>query len=472
MHELPHAEVSGFRKLWQNFIIAVKGEEQDYTALSINKAIFMLAVPMILEMLLESLFAIVDVFFVSKVSINAVATIGLTESVLSIVYSLAFGLSIGATALVARRIGEKDVVSAGYIAAQALIIAAIISLVISFVGIFFSENILRLLGGSEALIAEGVWFTRIMFTGNFVIIFIFLLNGIFRGAGNAALAMRTLWISNGINIILDPILIFGLGPFPEMGLTGAAIATTIGRGIGVAYQLYHFFGGKTIVKTSLQHFKANREIIGKLIKVSMGGVGQFIIESASWIFLVRIVSLFGSEALAGYTIAIRIIVFSILPIFGLSNAAATLVGQNLGAKQPEKAAQSVWKTAFYAMLFLGSLSVVFIVFAKPILGMFNTNAHVLQHGIEALQIICLGYLFFAYGMVISQALNGAGDTKTPTIINLVCFWAIQIPLAYFLSVTVNMGASGVFIAIATCFSLHAIVCAYVFRKGKWKTINV
>lgn len=472
MLEHKQANVSKQQKLWQNFLIAVKGEEQDYTALSINKAIFMLAVPMILEMLLESLFAVVDVFFVSKVSINAVATIGLTESVLSIVYSLAFGLSIGATALVARRIGEKDTASAGHIAAQAIIIASIVSLAISIVGIFFSENILRLLGGSEALIAEGIWFTRIMFTGNFVIIFIFLLNGIFRGAGNAALAMRTLWISNGINIVLDPILIFGLGPFPEMGLTGAAIATTIGRGTGVCYQLYHFFGGKTIVKTSLAHFKANWEVIAKLIKVSMGGVGQFIIESASWIFLVRIVSLFGSEALAGYTIAIRIIVFSILPIFGLSNAAATLVGQNLGAKQPEKAAQSVWKTSFYAMLFLGSLSVVFIVFAKPILGIFNSNTNVLQYGTEALQIICLGYIFFAYGMVISQSLNGAGDTKTPTIINLICFWAIQIPMAYFLSVSFKMGATGVFIAIAICFSIHAMVCAYVFRKGNWKTVKV
>jgi putative MATE family efflux protein len=406
------------------------------------------------------------------VSINAVATIGLTESVLTIVYSVAIGLSIGATALVARRIGEKNPVAAGHVAAQSMLIAMAISLAISLVGIFYSETILRLLGGSEELIAEGIWFTRIMFVGNFVIIFIFLMNGIFRGAGNAALAMRTLWLSNGINIILDPILIFGLGPFPEMGLTGAAIATTIGRGIGVSYQLYHFFGGKTIVKTSLQHFKANWEVIKTLINVSAGGVGQFLIESASWIFLVRIVSLFGSEALAGYTISLRIIVFSILPAFGLSNAAATLVGQNLGANQPEKAAQAVWRTAFYAMLFLGVLSVIYIVFAKFIVTFFNSNEVVIGYGIQSLQIICLGYVFFAYGMVISQSLNGAGDTKTPTVINLLCFWLIQIPLAYLLAVTFKMGPSGVFTAVAICFTIHAVVCMYVFRKGNWKLVKV
>jgi putative MATE family efflux protein len=472
MQSTSHSFLYRLKNIGQLFLQAVKGEDQDYTALSINKGIFMLAVPMILEKVLESLFAVVDVFFVSKVSVNAVATIGLTESVLTIVYSVAIGLSIGAGALVARRVGEKNFDSAGYVAAQAILIAGAISFIISLVGIFFSENILRLLGGSDALIAEGLWFTRIMFTGNAVIIFIFLLNGIYRGAGNAAVAMRTLWLSNGINLILDPILIFGLGPFPEMGLTGAAIATTIGRGVGVCYQVYYLLGGKTLIKTSWAHFKADWAIIKTMVNVSLGGVGQFLIESASWIFLVRIVSLFGSEALAGYTIALRIIVFTILPTFGLSNAAATLVGQNLGANQPEKAAQSAWRTAFYAMLFLGFVSVVFVVFAKPILSLFNTNPEVLSHGIQALQIICLGYIFFAYGMIISQSLNGAGDTKTPIYINLFCFWLIQIPLAYLLAVTFKMGPSGVFTAIAICFSIHAIICAYVFKLGRWKLVKV
>jgi len=464
--------LSSVKKFYYYFMIAVKGDEKEFTTGSIDKAIFLLAVPMVLEMVLESMFAVVDVFFVSKISVNAVATVGLTESMMMIIYSIVMGLSMAATAMVARRIGENNPEDASRIAAQAMLIGFVLTVVISIVGFVYAEDILRLLGGSEQLISEGKGFTRIMFTTNAVIIFIFLLNGIFRGAGDAAIAMRTLWISNGLNIILDPLLIFGYGPFPEMGLEGAAVATSIGRGTGVLYQLYHLFNGKSIIKITVAHFRAHWDTIKKLLEISAGGTGQFLIETASWIFMVRIISVFGSEALAGYTIAFRVIVFSILPSFGLANAAATLVGQNLGAQQPERAEQSVWRTSFFTMIFLGVLSVIYFIFASFIVSLFTNEMNVIPVGTKALQMICIGYVFFAYGMVISQALNGAGDTKTPTFINLFCFWLVQIPLAYLLAVTFNMGPTGVFVTIGFCFSLHALVCIYVFRLGKWKTISI
>jgi putative MATE family efflux protein len=427
---------------------------------------------MIAEMIMESLFAVVDVFFVSRVGINAVATVGLTESVLMIIYSIAFGMSMAVTAIVARRVGEKKTNRAAEAAFQGILLAVIMGAILGVAGFIFAPDILHLMGGQPDLISEGVGYTRIMFAGNLSIILLFLINGIFRGAGDASIAMRSLWIANGLNMLLDPILIFGLGPIPAFGVMGAAIATTIGRSIGVLYQLYHLFNGKAIIKLAWENIVLRWVTIKELFSISLGGMGQFLVESASWIFLVRVMSLFGAEALAGYTIAFRVIVFTILPSWGMANAAATLVGQNLGAKEPERAEISVWRTAFLNMIFLGLISVIFYTMADPILGIFTSEQNVLKIGSSALKIICFGYVFFAYGMVISQAFNGAGDTKTPMLVNIAVFWLLQIPLAYWLSVNLGWASDGVFFTIAFCHSLHAIVCVLLFRRGKWKTTTV
>ena len=460
------------QKIIRLIIDAIKGKEKNFTSGSINRAIILLSIPMILEMVMESLFALVDAFFVAKVSVDAVATVGLTESVITLVYSVAIGLSMAATAMVARRIGEGDHESAAKAAAQAIMIAVSISVVFSVLGFIFAADILRMMGGDEQLIASGVGYTRILFASNIVIMLLFLLNGIFRGAGDASLAMRSLWLANILNIILDPLFIFGIGPFPELGVMGAAVATTIGRSVGVAYQLYILFNGKSVIKLYLEQFKAQWEIIKKLINVAATGAGQFLIASASWIFLMRIISFFGSEAVAGYTIAIRLIIFTILPSWGLANAAATLVGQNLGAKEPERAEASVWKAAFFNMLFLLSVSIIYFIIAPPLLGMFTNEPAVIEAGIISLRIICAGYIFFAYGMVISQAFNGAGDTRTPTVINFFCFWMLEIPLGYFLAVTLNWELAGVCWAIAISEAIMAITCILIFRKGKWKTVKI
>jgi putative MATE family efflux protein len=452
---------------------AVKGEQQDYTLLSIDKAIFLLAIPMILEMAMESVFALVDVYFVSQLNDNdAVATIGLTESVLTLVYSLAIGISMGATAMVARRVGEKDIEAAQVASAQAIYIGIALSLFISITGVFFAPDILRLMGASEALINNNAGYTRWMLGGNITIMLLFLINAVFRGAGDASLAMRSLWIANIINIILDPIFIFGWGSVPAFGVEGAAIATTIGRGCGVLYQLYHLVKGNGLIKLNLENLVLRTDIIWRLLKVSVGGTGQFLIASASWVFLVRIMSSFGSEAVAGYTIAIRLIVFAILPAWGMANASATLVGQNLGAGHPDRAEKSVWRTAFLNMVFLGAVGVVFIIFARPLLGFFTRDPAVLKNGIQCLQIVSLGYMFYAYGMVISQSFNGAGDTKTPTLINFFGFWMFQIPLAYTLALILNVGSPGVYSAISIAESAIAVAGIIIFRKGKWKTIKI
>ena len=427
---------------------------------------------MIAEMLMESLFAVVDVYFVSKVSVNAVATVGLTESVLMIIYSLAVGLSMAATAIVARRIGEKDPKRASSAAFQALILSVTIGIVLGTVGLIFAGDILKLMGGEPELIEEGIGYTQIMYGGNLSILLLFLINGIFRGAGNAAIAMRSLWLANGINIILDPILIFGLGSIPEFGVAGAAIATTTGRSIGVIYQLYHLFNGKSIIHIAWHNIVLRWKTMKELIKVSSGGIAQFLIESASWIFLVRVVSEFGADALAGYTIAFRIIVFTLLPSWGMANAAATLVGQNLGAKQPDRAETSVWRTAMYNGGFLLVVSIVFFVFAEPILSIFTDVAAVQEIGKSALQIICFGYVFFSYGMVVGQAFNGAGDTRTPMWISLVVFWIIQIPLAWWLAMSLGLESDGVFISIAVCHSIYAVIAMVLFKRGKWKLVKV
>ena len=460
------------RKYFRYFLEAVKGSEQDFTEGNLNKAIFMLSIPMILEMIMESLFAVVDIFFVSKVSVNAVATVGLTESVLMIVYSIAVGLSMAATATVARRIGEKDPKAASVAAVQAMILASSAAITIGLAGAIFAEELLAIMGGSAELIAEGAGYTRWIFAGNVSVMLIFLINGVFRGAGDASLAMRTLWIANGLNMVLDPILIFGWGPIPAMGVEGAAIATTTGRTVGVCYQLYHLFKGSSRVKITWQSLVVKWDIMRRMIQVSFGGIGQFLIESASWIFLMRVMSLFGEEALAGYTISFRVLVFTLLPSWGLANAAGTLVGQNLGALKPDRAELSVWRTALINVIFLGVIGTVFLIFARPVIMIFTPETAVVGFGTLSLQIICFGYVFFAYGMVLVQAFNGAGDTKTPTVINIFVFWIFQIPFAYFLAVTLNWGPAGVFWAIAIAHSVLAVVGLVIFRQGRWKLIKV
>lgn len=449
---------------------SVGGTDEDLTKISINRAIVLLSIPMILEMVMESLFAVVDIYFVGKISEEAIGVVGLTESVMMLVYSLAIGLMTAAMAMVARRIGEKNPEGASIVTIQAIILALVISTLIAIFGVYFARDILEIMGGSEQLINDGLGYTQIMFATNIVIILIFLLNGIFRGAGNAAIAMRVLWLSNGLNILLDPMFIFGIGPFPELGVQGAAVATSIGRGVGVLFQLYILFNGKSIVKISLKYFRVIIDIILNIIKVGAGSTFQFLIASASWIFIMWIISNnFSEDVLAGYIISIRVIIFTILPSWGLANAAATLVGQNLGAEQPDRAEKSVWISAFYNMIFLLVISIIFFIFAGPIISIFSKNPVVIEAGITSLRIICAGYVFFAYGMVIGQSFNGAGDTYTPTVINIIAFWLVQIPLAYFL---VRFGSHGVYWAIAISESVLAIICIIVFRQGRWKKVKV
>ena len=460
------------RKFFDLFLQALKGEEHEYTSGSINRAIFLLSVPMILEMVMESLFAVVDIFFVSKVNTDAVATVGLTESVLTLVYSVAIGLSTAATAIVSRRIGEKQHAEAGHAAAQVILVSVVLGITIGLGGFLGAETILRAMGGSENLIASGANFTRIIFASSPAIILLYTLSGVLRGGGDAAVAMRSLWIANGVNMLLCPLFIFGWGPVPAFGVAGSAMATTIGRSLGVLYQLYALTKGNGVVKVLSSQLKADFTIIRNLISVSAGGTGQFLIASASWVFLTRILSDFGPQIVAGYTIAIRVIVFTILPSWGMANAAATLVGQNLGANKPERAETSVWRAAFFNFVFLAVVAVIFFVFSANIISWFNDDPTTVATGVNCLRIICFGYLFFAYGMVISQSFNGAGDTLTPTLMNLACFWAVEIPLAYFLAKYLNLGPNGVYISVAFSESLLAVVGVLLFRRGKWKTKKV
>lgn len=460
------------RKFFDLFLQALKGEEHEYTSGSINRAIFLLSVPMILEMVMESLFAVVDIFFVSKVNTDAVATVGLTESVLTLVYSVAIGLSTAATAIVSRRIGEKQHAEAGHAAAQVILVSVVLGVAIGLGGFFGAETILRAMGGSENLIASGSNFTRIIFASSPAIILLYTLSGVLRGGGDAAVAMRSLWIANGVNMLLCPLFIFGWGPVPAFGVAGSAMATTIGRSLGVLYQLYALTKGNGAVKVLASQLKADFGIIRNLISVSAGGTGQFLIASASWVFLTRILSDFGPQIVAGYTIAIRVIVFTILPSWGMANAAATLVGQNLGANKPERAETSVWRAAFFNFVFLAVVAVIFFIFSANIISWFNDDPATVGTGVNCLRIICFGYLFFAYGMVISQSFNGAGDTLTPTLMNLVCFWALEIPLAYFLAKYLDLGPNGVYISVAFSESMLAVVGILLFRRGKWKTKKV
>lgn len=454
------------------FRLAIKGSEKDFTTGSIDRAIILLSIPMILEMFMEGLFAIVDIFFVAKLGKEATATIGLTEVVMTQVVALALGLSMATTAMVARRIGEKDREGAAIAAMQAIFIGVIVCIIIAVFFYFTADDILRFMGGSPKLIETGSGYTRILLTGSSTLFFLFLLNAIFRGAGDAAIAMRTLWIANGVNIVLDPLLIFGLGPFPELGVAGAAVATTTGRAVGVCYQVYHLVNGKSLIHLQRRHLMWVGDIIKRLIRVSSTGVLQLAIATASWLFIIRILSLFGDAVVAGYSIGIRIIIFTILPAWGMASAASTLVGQNLGALQPDRAEKSVWRAAFFNMIFLTVISVIFFVFAPYIIPFFTKEEEVLHHGILCLRIICLGYIFYAYGMVIGQAFNGAGDTVTPTLINFIAFWVLQIPLCYAFSRLFAWGPVGVYWGIAISESLLAIIAIAIFRMGKWKMVKI
>lgn len=455
---------------WRLFKEALAGSSTiDYTEGSIAKATFLLAVPMILEMAMESVFAIVDIFFVAKLGTEAIATVGLTEAVITLLYAVAIGLSMGTTALVARRMGEGRRDAAANAGGQAIWLGVIVALAVGLVGLNFSGDILRLMGADAATLARGQGYTSIMLGGSFTILFLFLNNAIFRGAGDASVAMRSLWLANGINIVLDPCLIYGWGPFPEMGVTGAAVATNIGRGVGVAYQFYYLCSGDSRIRIGLSSLNLQPAVIVALLKTSLGGIAQFLIATASWVLLVRIVSLYGPVAVAGYTIAIRIIIFSFLPAWGLSNTVATLVGQNLGAQKPERAEQTVWQVSKYTASYIMVVALLFMMLPAPLIALFTEDGAVIEYGAVCLRILSYGFVFWALGMVVVQAFNGAGDTLTPTWINLFCFWVVQIPLAYALATQTALASSGVFWAIAISDVLTGLVGVTLFMRGGWKT---
>ncbi|MGN6493556.1 MAG: MATE family efflux transporter [Agriterribacter sp.] len=461
------------RSVWAIIKQAISNEEQDYTTGSIRKAVILLAIPMMLEMGMESVFAVVDIFFVSHLGKHATSTVGLTESVVTIVYSLAMGISMAASAMVARRVGEKDKPGAARAGVQAIILALSITVLVSLSGVIFADDILRLMGAESDTIAMGVTYTRIIMASSIVIMLLFLINGIFRGAGNPMIAMKSLWLANICNIILCPLLIRGWGPVPALGLTGAALATTIGRGIGVLYQLYHLFNGKSIIKITVAHFKPVWSLLKSLFNIAWPGTLQFLIGSGSWIVLAAIVAHTGhSEASAGYQIALRIVMFFILPAWGMSNAAATLVGQNLGAGKPERAQESVNKTARYNAVFMGVVSLTFILFADFIISYFTQEPDVKRYAVLAMRIISSGYIFYGIGMVFSNAFNGAGDTRTPTWINLFGFWFLQVPIAWLMANTLQWGPSGVFTAIPVAETAIAIASFLIFRKGRWKLVKI
>jgi putative MATE family efflux protein len=447
---------------------AVIGSKQDFTEGSIGRAITLLAIPMVLEVSMESLFGIVNVFYVGRLGADSVAAVGITESLLTIVFGIGMGLSMATTAMVARRTGEKDPKGASVAAVQAIALGLCVSVPIGVLGIFFTPALFGLMGASDHVIAAGSGYGRIILGGNIAILLLFLNNAVFRGAGDAAVAMRALWLANIINIVLDPCLIFGLGPFPELGVTGSAIATTIGRGMGVVFQLWVLLTGKSRVKVSRDQVRLDAGVMLRLLRVSLGGIFQFLVATASWLGLVRIVAVFGDAALAGYTIALRIIIFALLPSWGMSNAAATMVGQNLGAGKSERAERSVWVAGLINMSFLGLVTVVFVVFAETMIGVFTKDPEVIPYGVAALRYISYGYVFYAYGMVMVAAFNGAGDTTTPTFINLCCYWLFQIPLAYALALPAGLGANGVFLAITVAESMLAVAAVLIFRRGRWK----
>lgn len=450
----------------------MRGSRIDYTTAPVGRAVVMLAVPMVMEMAMESIFAIVDVFWVAHLGADAVATVGLTESMLTLIYTAAMGLSIGATALVARRMGEHDPAGAARAAGQSIVLGVLVSAAIAVACAPHATALLELMGASPGVTATGSGFTQVMLAGNATIVLLFLINAVFRGSGDASVAMRVLWLGNAVNIVLGPCFIFGVGPFPELGVTGAAVATNIGRGTAVAYQLVLLWRGRGRVRISLRDLRFDFRVMASVVRLSGSGTLQILIGTASYVALVRILSIFGSSALAGYTIGMRVILFALLPAFGISNAAATMVGQNLGAGRPDRAERAVWTAAVYNMIFLGSVGLLFLTAARPIAGLFTTDPDVLPFAVACLRIVSVGFVFYAAGMVLTQSFNGAGDTWTPTVINLFVFWLWEIPLAWWLSSRAGLGPSGVFIALAVAYSTLAIVSAVIFRRGAWKQKRV
>ena len=454
--------------LFRTILQAFRGEHHDYTAAPLNRAVLLLAVPMVLEMVMESLFAVADVFWVSHLGKEAIAVVGLTESVMSLIYAVAIGISIAATAIVARRIGEKDPERAAHAAGQVILLGVGCALLIGLVLGTLAPHILDLMGADAATVARGGSFTRIMLGGNVTVFLIFLINAIFRGAGDAVIAMRTLWLANALNIILGPCFIFGLGPFPKLGLAGAAIATNCGRGIGVLYQLWHLAGHHSRIRVRRAHLRPDADTLRTVLGTARNGIAQLMINTTSWVGLYKILALFGSSALAGYTIAIRVVIFALMPAWGLANAGATLVGQNLGARQPDRAEKAVHLATKFNMLFLGAVGLVFIAAATPIVHLFTSDPVVFLDAHRALWIISLGFPFYAAGMCLAAAFNGAGDTWTPTRLNFFCFWLGQVPLAWVLARPLGFGPLGVFIAVPVAFSASAVAAWILFRRGHWK----
>lgn len=455
--------------LWSAVRESLCGTHRDYTTGPIGRSIILLAIPMVLEMCMESVFAVVDIKWVSYLGADAMATVGLTESLLTLIYAIAIGLSIGATATIARRIGEHNPDGAARAAIQAVALALIVSICLALIGAPLAPQLLRLMGASPTVVEHGASFTRIMLAGNATVVLLFMINAIFRGAGDAAIAMRVLWFANVLNIVLGPCFIFGLGPFPKLGIAGAAVATNIGRGAGALYALSRLLrkGGRFEIKR--HHFRLEPAIMGRLVRLSATGTFQVFIGMASWIGLVRTISSFGTDVVAGYIVGIRVVVFALLPSWGMSNAAATMVGQALGAGKPERAEAAVWRAGFYNVICLGIVGLIFVLFARQIIGLFTTDPLVVPYGVDCLRIVAAGFLFYAYGMVLTQSFNGAGDTWTPTIINLFVFWLWELPLAYVLAIVLGIGPRGVFLAITIAFSTLAVVSALLFRRGKWKT---
>jgi putative MATE family efflux protein len=457
---------------WQIIKQSINGEEQNFTSGSIDRAIVLLSIPMILEMAMESLFAVVDIFFVSRIGSEAIATVGITESVLTLVYSLAIGLSSAATAMVARRVGEGNREAAAKAGAQVILIGLVLSLIIAVPGYFFAEEILSVMAHDQSVSSTGHQFTRLLLTCNLPILLLWMLNGIFRGAGDAATAMRALWIANAVNIVLCPVFIFGWGPVPAMGVLGSGIATTIGRSTGVIYQLWKLFKPGKMIHLRWSMLKPEWTVITTLLRIASGSAGQYLIASASWIFMVFILGQINKEVVAGYTIAIRIVIFCLLPSWGMANAAATLVGQNLGAGQPERAERSALRAGFFNMFFLAGIALLCLFGAESIVGIFTQTPQVVKSAAMALQIIAGGYVFYGWGMILTQAINGAGDTLTPTLLNFIFFWLIEIPLAWLLALQFNWNEAGVYWTIIIAESGMALAAFFVFKRGKWKSTKV
>lgn len=460
------------KSIFKDILEAVSGTEQDFTEGRLSRAILLLSIPAVLEMIMESVFVIADIFFVSRLGADAVATVGITESMVTIIYAIAIGLGTATTSMVSRRIGEKNNDEASRTAFQAILTGLFVSLIIGIPGALYAEKLLHLMGASENITANMSGYTRIMLGGNVVIMMLFIINAIFRSAGDAAVAMKVLWIGNIINIVLDPCLIFGLGPFPQLGVTGAAVATNIGRGTAVLVQFYLLFFGRKRIKLSSRHLAVDFKIMIRLLKISIGSIGQYLISTTSWIALVRIISTFGSEVVAGYTIAIRIIGFTLLPSWGISNAASTLVGQNLGAKKPDRAEKAVWVTGWVNMILLGFIGIILVIFPAFFIRLFISDTNVLNSGVLCLRIVSIGFISYGLGMVLVNSFNGAGDTTTPLKINIFAFWMVEIPLAYILAIKAGLKEEGVFIAIVMAETLMTLIAWLVFRRGKWKLKEV